>query len=346
MNFRKKISFLFRIIKPQRIKRAIFIFKSEGWQGIKYHYFLIKDKEKGSKELDGRRFEIMPLKEYDCKDKYPMFQFNSNKEPLVSIVIPVYNQFAYTYNCLWSIHTHNSNIAIELIVADDNSSDMTVELEEIINGIKVIHNKKNKQFLVNCNNAAKEAKGKYIVFLNNDTQVQKDWLKALTDLMEEDINIGLAGSKLVYPNGRVQEAGGIVWKDGTVLQYGNDRQSGEEELNYLRETDYISGASIIIRKTLWDEIGGFDERYAPAYYEDVDLAFEVRKRGYRVVYQPESEVIHFEGMTEGKDIGKKTMIEINRMKFWEKWDETLKNSHFAAVEYPKMLEKMKKDRIG
>lgn len=268
---------------------------------------------------------------------YGVLSFQKYRDPIVSVMIPVYNQFAYTYHCLEHIKRYETDIPYEIIIGDDCSTDMTKELEKIVKGIKVIHNETNRQYLDNCNQMGREAKGKYLILLNNDTQVQKGWMESLVSLMEEDGTIGLAGSKMIYPNGLAQEAGGIVWRDGSILQFGNGRQPDEDELNIQREADYISGASIIIRKELWNDIGGFDRQFAPAYYEDVDLAFQVRERGYKVVYQPESELIHFAGMTEGVNEATRNLIERNRKKFYFKWEGILKKQHYAFSEYARLV---------
>lgn len=161
--------------------------------------------------------------------------------------------------------------------------------------ITVAKTKTNVRFLRNCNNAAKLARGKYILFLNNDTQVLPNWLSSLVELIERKNDIGMVGSKLLYPDGTLQEAGGIIWGDGHAWNYGNGQSPNKSEFNYVKEVDYISGAAIMIRKSLWEEIGGFDELFNPAYCEDSDLAFEVRKHGYKLMYQPLSMVVHFEG---------------------------------------------------
>ncbi len=220
--------------------------------------------------------------------------FSYAERPVASIIIPAYNQFAYTYNCLKSILETCKGISYEVIVADDNSSDETRDLAKFSENIRHVRNESNLGFLRNCNNAARLARGKYIVFLNNDTKVLEHWLSSLIETMEKDETVGLAGSKLIYPDGTLQEAGGIVWNDATGANYGRGRDPFHAEYNYVKEVDYVSGASIIIRKTLWDEIGGFDEIYAPAYCEDSDLAFEVRRRGFRVVYNPARSFIHLE----------------------------------------------------
>lgn len=341
MKYSEKIFVYLRMVNLRRIKNMWGIYRREGLSGIRYHFALVKDKERGKAEKRSKEYRILPVVERTGIGQYDVIEFEECENPKVSILIPVYDQFAYTYNCLKSIKIAGDGVDYEIIVGDDNSSDCTSELESVVKGIRVVHNRKNLQFLHNCNEISKKARGKYILFLNNDTQVQENWLKELIDLMEEYGAVGLAGSKLIYPNGLVQEAGGIVWRDATVLQYGNGRQSGEEELNFLREADYISGASVIVRKFLWEEIGGFDTRFAPAYYEDVDLAFQVKSLGYKIVYQPRSEVIHFEGVTENSRDKKDKMIEDNRRKFLAKWEEKLNKDHVMPERYTELVAKMK-----
>lgn len=247
----------------------------------------------------------------------------------VSIIIPAYNQLAYTYSCIKSIieNTDFNEIPYEIILADDNSNDATEHIERYIKGLIISRNAHNLGFLKNCNQAAGKGKGKYIFFLNNDTKVYKKTLSLLVSLLESDESIGMTGSKLIYPDGRLQEAGGIIWQDGSGWNYGRYDDPEKPEYNYVKEVDYISGAAIMLRKELWDEIGGFDERYAPAYCEDSDLAFEVRRHGKKVVYEPQSKVTHFEGISNGTDTlgtGLKHYQVENTEKFKEKWAHELK----------------------
>lgn len=260
---------------------------------------------------------------------YEKIDFPISADPAVSIIIPVYNEFAYTYHCLKSLKENTGNVSYEIILADDCSTDLTREIEQVAGGITVIRTPENKRFLRNCNHAAQYARGTYILFLNNDTEVQQGWLEPLVTLMESREDIGLAGSKLVYEDGVLQEAGGILWQDASAWNYGRGQDAGCPEYNYVKDTDYVSGASMIIRRNIWQQIGGFDERFAPAYYEDSDLAFEVRKRGYRVVYQPASVVKHFEGISNGIRIsdGIKRYQAVNMLKMKQKWKEELK-THF------------------
>ncbi len=256
-------------------------------------------------------------------------EFPEVDDPLVSIIIPVHNQWKYTYRCLKSIRENTDNVSCEILLADDASDDETVSITKIIKNIKHLRNNRSLQFLKNCNKAAKEAKGKYIHFLNNDVVVQSGWLSSLIHIMERDEKAGIIGSKLVYPDGRLQEAGGIIWNDASGWNYGRYDDPEKPEYNYLKEVDYVSGASLMIRKNLWEKMEGFDELFAPAYYEDTDLAFRARELGYKVIYQPLSVITHYEGVSHGKDEseGIKKYQAKNRDKFIKRYDKLLNNDH-------------------
>lgn len=318
-----------RIFKSFGIKKSLNTLKQDGTKGLQLQFENTEQKllSKPAKK-DGYSIE-----EFE-KDKkitdYPVLEFSRQDNPDVSIIIPVYNEFNYTYKCLKSILECTKDISYEIIIADDNSTDLTRHIEEIALNINRITNSVNLRFLKNCNNAAEYAKGEYILFLNNDTQVEENWLFYLIETMEKDNKIGLVGPKLIFPDGHLQEAGGIIWRDGSAWNFGNRENPEAAEYNYIKEVDFISGACIMIRKEIWNEIGGFDEQFAPAYYEDVDLAFAVRKRGLKVVYQPLSKVVHFEGISNGTDIanGQKSYQVANQQKFHDKWKETLQKENF------------------
>ncbi len=254
----------------------------------------------------------------------------ATNSPLVSIIIPVHNKYEYTHRSLFSIREHSIGVDYEVIIADDASTDETFNIKDNIKNLTISRNDVSLGFLENCNTAASLANGKYILFLNNDTVVQPNWLNSLVNLLENDSTIGMTGSKLIYPDGLLQEAGGIIWSDGSGWNYGKFGQPNAPEYNYLKEVDFISGASILIRSSLWNEIGSFDKRFIPAYYEDTDLAFEVRKKGYKVVYQPLSVVVHFEGISHGTDTnsGIKNYQLVNKEKFVTKWKNELEKGQF------------------
>ena len=254
-----------------------------------------------------------------------VFNVPFSNEPLVSVVIPVYNQFEYTYWCVRSIVETTKGIDYEIIIADDCSTDTTCDIEKYLPGVRVIRNERNLRFTLNCNNAVKYTKGKYVALLNNDTLVMDGWMSSLLKVLENDPKVGLVGSKMIYPDGVLQEAGCVVWRDGSAWNIGKGLNPNLPQFNFLKEVDYVSGASFMFPKVIWDELMGFDERYAPSYCEDSDLAFQMRYNGYKVMYQPRSCVVHFEGMSNGKALGSslKSYQLINTRKFYEKWRDVL-----------------------
>jgi O-antigen biosynthesis protein len=245
--------------------------------------------------------------------------------PDASIIVPVYGQIAYTLNCLDSLFAHAGRWSAEIIVVDDRSPDETAELLPQLAGIRCHRNAENLGFLRSCNAAAGIARGRMLVLLNNDTRVLPGWLDALLDSFELFPNAGLVGSKLLYADGTLQEAGGIIWRDGSAWNYGRNDDPNRPNYTHAREVDYVSGASIAMPAALWTELGGFDEFFAPAYCEDADLAMRVRAHGKEVWLQPQSRVIHYEGRTSGTDAtsGVKAYQEVNSRKLHLRWRDTL-----------------------
>lgn len=262
-------------------------------------------------------------------------EFPSVDQPLVSIIIPVYNQYATTVSCLQALLAHSEGTSYEVIIADDRSSDLTESMATRIKNIRVVRNEVNLGFLKNCNNAAKSARGKYVLLLNNDTNPQPGWLQSLLDVFVAEEKVGLVGPKLLFEDGVLQEAGGIIWRDGSGWNFGRGQSPDAPEYNYLKDVDYISGACVMLEKSLWDDLGGFDELFCPAYYEDTDLAFQIRARGLRTIYQPASSVVHFEGVSHGSDInsGIKKQQRINQGVFRDKWKQVLDSeNHHVGVD--------------
>ena len=258
----------------------------------------------------------------------------SSLAPQISVIIPVYGKLEYTIRCLASIATNRPQAEFEVIVVEDCSPDNSFNVLSQAKGLRLLRNEQNLGFIRSCNAGALAAKGEYLYFLNNDTEVTPGWMDELLRTFHEFPGTGLAGSKLVYPDGKLQEAGGIIWQDGSAWNFGRMQDALLPVYNYAREVDYCSGASIMVPKTIFDEVGGFDEYYLPAYCEDSDLALKIRDRGLRVIYQPLSTVIHFEGVTSGTDTthGAKAYQIDNTRKLFERWQSLLQNHQIAGTD--------------
>ncbi len=249
------------------------------------------------------------------------------ENPKVSLVIPLYAHAELTLACLTSIREHTAHASYEVILVDDTADAATKRLLEGVRGAKILHNEKNLGYLRSVNRGASVARGRWLVLFNNDTEVTRGWLLAMLACAESADDIGVVTPKYVYPDGSLNEAGGIVWRDGTGANYGRGDSPELFQYEYRRETDYGSAAALMVSAELWKATGGFDERYHPMYYEDTDLCFEARERGLRVLYEPEAIIVHIEGATAGNDVesSHKRHQERNRPKFVAKWRHRLES---------------------
>ncbi len=245
--------------------------------------------------------------------------------PDVSIILPVYGQLAYTLNCLDSLFAHASRFSAEIIVVDDCSPDDSAAYLQRLPQIRLHRQPRNGGFIASCNMGASLARGTYVLMLNNDTRVVAGWLDALVDSFGHFPRAGLVGSKMLYADGSLQEAGGIIWRDGSSWNYGRNDDPNRPHYAYAREVDYISGCSVMLRRTDWDALGGFDKHFSPAYCEDADLCLRVVQSGAEVWYQPMSRVVHYEGKTSGTDTGSgvKAYQVQNTKKLFLRWREKL-----------------------
>ena len=270
-----------------------------------------------------------------CLDRYPPLYLPPEAQPECSIVIPAHGQFASTYRCVESILRHLPRTAVEIVLVDDGSQDETVFAGAILTGgVRVHRLARNEGFVAAANAGASLARRRTVMMLNNDTAVEEGWLDALIETVERDPAVGVVGSRLLGPDGRLQECGGLVWRDGGAWNWGRGADVDRPEFRYMREVDYVSGAAMLVPKALWDALGGFDPLFAPGYYEDTDLCFRARAAGRRVVVQPASKVIHYEGTTAGQDVtgaGMKRFQPINRRRFQRRWETELRR-HPASSE--------------
>ena len=294
---------------------------SEGWRSPLERVNMLRERreENHSKPPFGTRIKEMPPAELR-EIAFPVF---SNTR--VSIIIPVWNHWEHTYRCLQSVLANTDEVPYEVIIVDNGSSDRTEEVLVNSKNITVIRNRSNAGFVRACNQGAEVARGEYLVFLNNDTEPLPGWLEELVDAAGSEATVGAVGAKLIYPDGTLQEAGGIIFSDGRGWNFGNGEDPYEEIYNVACQVDYCSGACLLVKKDLFVSLGGLDERYSPAYYEDTDMCFSIRKLGFKVLYNPRANVIHYESVTAGVDesAGMRKYLEINRKKFVGKWETEL-----------------------
>lgn len=281
-----------------------------------------------------RRLRTTPLRVpykpevFPVREPFEPIVFERSGDPRFSIVVPVFDRFAFTHRCLAALASHSSGQTFEVIVVDDRSTDGTAERLAAYQGVRCVRQPENRGFVDACNAGAAAAQGELLVFLNNDALVQRGWLDALWDLFERRPEAGLVGSKLIYPDGRLQEAGGVLFADASAWNYGHLDDPYKPCYSYVREPDYCSGAALAIRKNLFDALSGFDRHFAPGYYEDADLAMRVRAAGFKVYYDPHAVAVHFEGISSGTDrdpvvTGMKRFQAINRDKFLARWGRAI-----------------------
>jgi len=241
--------------------------------------------------------------------------------PRASILIPVHGQLEATLQCLLALAADAETADSEVIVVDDASVDDSPRLLPTIPHLRYLRLPTNQGFIGACNAGAALARGEFMVLLNNDTVPQPGWLDALLGTFATHPDTGIAGAMLLYPDGRLQEAGGIVHDDGEAANYGRGGDPEDPRFTFVRECDYVSGAALAMPRALWAELGGFDAHYAPAYYEDTDLAMRVRAAGRKVRYQPAARVLHLEGASAGTDTtrGMKAWQPVNQRRFAARW---------------------------
>lgn len=242
----------------------------------------------------------------------------------VSIIVPVYGHPADTVRCLYSVMACTGDaVRYEVIIADDNPALRTAPL---LGGgfgeALVIENPENLGFLRSCNNAAQQARGRHLLFLNGDTVVHPDWLAPMVRLADADPGVGMVGAKLLNTDGTLQEAGGAILSNGWGQPYGAGSDPALPQYNHVREVDVAVGACILVPRRAWDRVGGFDDAYAPAFYEEFDLAFALRAAGFRVMYQPAAQVTHHGSNSYGAE-ARDRQSAVNHARFCRKWARLL-----------------------
>ena len=266
--------------------------------------------------------------------------------PMTSIVIPVYNNIDYTRHCIYSIYKNRGVSPFEIIVVDDCSSkDDYTELLKDFPEVRLLRNEKNSGFLLTANKGGENARGEYVLFLNNDTEVTPGWLDELTTALYHHPEAGMIGSQLIHlSTGLLQESGNLICKNGDMMPLGRGVDPNHPNYTYFREVDFCSAASIILRKKVFDEMKGFDTIYVPAYFEDPDLGLRMQKAGYKNYVCPLSRVLHKEMASYGDTLNDK--CEKNRQTFLNRWSEYLKeHSLYESRDEGSTTFKWEKERI-
>jgi GT2 family glycosyltransferase/glycosyltransferase involved in cell wall biosynthesis len=234
----------------------------------------------------------------------------------VTVIIPSYRRLAVTLRCLFALGRRTPpELRPRFLLTDDDPTRPVAAHLADIPGLALRANAQNLGFLRNVNAAAREATGEHLVLLNNDTVVEAGWLEALLAIVDRDPEVGLVGARLIEPDGRLQEAGVIMYRDGAGVPYGRGDDPDRHPYRYVREVDCVSGSCLLVRRSAWEGVGGFDEAYAPAFFEEYDLAYRLRRAGHRVVYQPAARIHHAGSATYGIETrDRQTLINGNRFR--------------------------------
>jgi O-antigen biosynthesis protein len=250
-----------------------------------------------------------------------VIRFPEVARPDVTVVMLTYNRWDLSKQAL-RLLADVTEPRFELVIVDNASTDGTLDHLAQVSGARVLRNPRNLGFGPATNQGAAMARGRYLLLLNSDAWVRPGWLEPLIDVADADSGVAAVASKLLYPDGRLQEAGSIVWRDGRVRQYGDGDVSNRPEYNFRRTVDYASAACLLVRRSAFIAVGGFDPRFAPVYCEDVDLCLALAAGPGRVVYQPRSVVEHVRGASSSGGV-QSSRIERNRRLLRARWRAVL-----------------------
>jgi GT2 family glycosyltransferase len=257
----------------------------------------------------------------------------TSEAPEVSIVLVLFNQAELTFECLRSLRFALDR-PCEVIIADNASSDRTGELLDRLDGVRIIRNAENLHFLRGVNGAAELAGGRHLLLLNNDTRVTPGAIGAAVARLDAEPDLGAVGGPIELLDGTLQEAGSIIWRDGTCLGYGRQGDPMQSEFQFRRDVDYCSGAFLLVRRDLFERLGRFDMAYAPAYYEETDLCMRIREAGFRIGYEPRAHVTHFEFGSASTSDAAIALQQAHHAVFAKRHRQLLASSHLPANTSP------------
>jgi GT2 family glycosyltransferase len=250
--------------------------------------------------------------------------------PDVSVLIIARDNFEQTANCIVSA-AYSTRANLEVIVFDNGSTDDISKLPLINPHIKYLRAETNLGFTIAVNRAAELATGRIVLLFNNDAELAPGAIDRAVAALEADLTIGAIGGKVIRMHGRLQEGGSIIWRDGTCLGYGRDKDPADGQVNFQQDVDFCSGCFLALRTDYWRELGGLDEAYAPAYYEETDLCVRIWEDGKRVVYDPRIIIWHFEYGTSSIREEPLALMRRNQRYFVRKHERFLSNCLPPAV---------------
>ena len=263
----------------------------------------------------------LPVRSKNALADLRSIRFVPREAPQVSVLIPFYNEVGTTAECLISLYRSAPSSTFEIILADDCSTDQRASTLKKVPGVTYVRTSSNVNFLLNCNGAYSSCRGKYVLLLNNDAQVCTGAIDALVSELDQHPDVGAVGPKLLFPNGRLQEAGCAVDRAANTTMIGLNEDPDAACYNYARDVDYISGAALMFRRELLTTL--FDPDLAPAYCEDLDLCLRIRKLEYTIRYVPSAVVVHHLSLSMFEHGKKMRNIRRNQVRVQRKWGEQL-----------------------
>ena len=246
------------------------------------------------------------------------------EDPVCSVVILNYNKALLTLQAVVDALESDGAERMEIVLVDNGSApdDFSLLASMTPPCVRLVRLQSNRFFGEGNNIGVEASRGRYILFLNNDAFLEKTTVTKLIGVLQAFTDAGAAGPKFLYPNGEVQEAGSFVSPDGAVVQRGKRESNQSGRFEDTERVDYISAACLLMLRADFDEIGGFDLMWDPAYYEDVDLCLKLRSIGKRTYYCGAASVTHIEnGTSSDASLGLKlgNIVEVNRSKFVSRW---------------------------
>jgi GT2 family glycosyltransferase len=260
-----------------------------------------------------------------------MITFPVPEAPVASVVIIAWKTAPHLDACLRALVAHEDTTPYEVIlILNEPTPQLVHYVETKTRGLATITTRVNVGYGGAVNLGAKRARGEFIVLLNDDTTVTDLWLDPLVDLVRRRPLAGAVGSTTLWPDGTIQEAGSVIWADGSSIKVGRDLPHASRRFDYERQVEHCSGTSLLVRRSTWEALGGMDhEAFYPAYYEDTDLCLRVIERGEQVWYQPRSYVHHLESASTNFTY-RNFLFERNRAVFVARWRDRL-SSHVQHV---------------